>query len=295
MYVSIPAVENTFNTSATLDARIAFFLQIFSSVCRLIPLSPGPGMSGGKENAPYRSRWYLIMGNLFFIAVIMDAMWMALYSLSKLRFASPYFTAMDCLLNGERAIYCSSELTSGLRQYNELRKHGIKSTPDLKKQLGDAWFKKNIFDPNVQSANAFAASVRQIQTNRSPVITPAPFEVQEWGQPEYLAFWEELIRTRVKAVRFNRNWEFSNGCTFEFVVAHDAGIRTLDVDGSALSPRAGALLIQEAIKQFADFDTTNLQEHLARLVAMGFRPSDTVRRPVRRSSTNGLTKRSVAN
>lgn len=123
--------------------------------------------------------------------------------------------------------------------------------------------------------------MRQAQTDGTPVITPAPFEVQEWGQPEYLAFWEELIRTRVRAVRFNRNWEFSNGCTFEFVVAQDAGVRTLDVAGKPLTPRAAAALIQEAIKQFADFDTTKLQDHLKRLVAMGFRPGDTVRPAVR--------------
>src|SRR5207249_9661395 len=114
-------------------------------------------------------------------------------------------TAIDCILNGERAIYCSSELTSGRHLYNEMRKHKLKSAPELRKELGDAQYQKNILDANAQSANQFAALVRREQTDQTPVITPAPFTVPDWGQPEYLAFCEELIRTRVKAMRFNQD------------------------------------------------------------------------------------------
>src|ERR1700746_2083113 len=123
---------------------------------------------------------------------------MGLYSLSELRFTSPYFSAMDCVLNEDKAIYCSSELTSGLRLYNELRKHNLTSDEELKKQRGDNWNRKNIWELNVQSANSFAPSVRRAH-KETVVITPAPLKVHDWGQPEYLAFWDELIHTRVKA------------------------------------------------------------------------------------------------
>jgi hypothetical protein len=198
---------------------------------------------------------------------------MSLYSLSKLRFTRPYFSVFDCILNDKQAIYCSSELTSGLRTYEELRKRGLKSAPELKKELGDAWYQKNIWEANVQAANKFAASVLHEQTDGTAVITPAPFWVPDWDQPEYLAFWEELIRTRVKAVRFNRNWEFSNGCTFEFVVALDAGIRTLDSDGNALEPGAAVACVEAAVEQLENnFDTPKLRDNLQQMRSLGGPP-----------------------
>lgn len=207
-------------------------------------------------------------------------MHMSLNNLSDAKFA-PYLTAMDCVVNGEKAIYCSSELTSGLRAFDQMREHGVKSSAELKGKLGSDWFQKNIFDPNAKLTNEFAASVRQAQTGKTPVITPAPLFVKGWGQPDYNGLWKELIHTRVKSVRFNTNWQFSNGCTFEFVEAQEARVRTLDVNGKLLTPRAAAELIAEAIKQFVDLDTSTLQENLDRLVAKGFLPSTSVSQPAR--------------
>src|SRR5215471_5271442 len=198
-------------------------------------------------------------------------MYMSLNNLRDPKFA-PYFAAMDCVLNEGKAVYCSSELTSGLRAFNEMRKHEVKSSAELKEKLGKGWFQKNIFDLNAKSTNEFAASVRLGQTGQTPVITPAPLYVHDWGQPDYNGFWKELIHTRINSVRFNGNWQFSNGCTFEFVEAQEARIRTLDVNGKLLTPRAAAELIEEAIKQFDDLDTSALQQNLDRLVAKGFPP-----------------------
>lgn len=198
---------------------------------------------------------------------------MSHYSLSKLKFTSAYFSAIDCVLNGNKAIYCSSEITSGLRLYTAMRKHGAKSGPELRRTLGDAWYQKNILDANIKSANLFADSVRRGQADGTLVITPAPLEIPDWGQSEYLAFWEELIRTRVKAVRFNKDWEFSNGCTFEFVVASEAGVSTLDADGEPFGLGAGLAAIEAAIDDLEhDFDTPKLRDNLQSLRSLGAPP-----------------------
>ena len=101
------------------------------------------------------------------------------------------------------------------------------------------------------------------------VITPAPFTAPGWSQPEYLGFWETLIRTRIKSVWFNREWQFSNGCTFEFAVAHDAELSTFDHNGEPLDRTAGIAAIASAIKRLEaeGFDTAKLQENLERLRA----------------------------
>ena len=55
---------------------------------------------------------------------------MSLHNLSNPKFA-PYFTAMDCVLSGEEAVY--GELTSGPRAFNEMRKHGVKASTERRR------------------------------------------------------------------------------------------------------------------------------------------------------------------
>jgi hypothetical protein len=179
------------------------------------------------------------------------------------------FSAIDCALNRELAIYCSSELTSGLRLFAELGKHKLKTAAELKKQMGQAWFDANIFAVNAEAANEFAKFVRSSVSDNTMVITPAPFTAPGWSQPEYLAFWETLIRTRIESVWFNREWQFSNGCTFEYAVALDAELPTFNHDGKALDREAGMAAIESAIDRLKaeGFDTAKLQENLEKLRA----------------------------
>jgi len=156
----------------------------------------------------------------------------------------------------------SQRKPSGCPLYDQLRKYGLKSGDELKKQLGVDWHKKNIWDLNVDSANSFAAPIRRAYKDGTIVITPAPLEVPDWGQPEYLAFWDELIRTRVQAVHFNKNWEFSNGCTLEFAGALGADMPRFDSCGNPLEPGAGVASIEQLDKD--GFDTKKLRDDLQR-------------------------------
>ena len=70
----------------------------------------------------------------------------------------------------------SQRKPSGCRLYDQLRKYGLKSGDELKKQLGVDWYKKNIWDLNVDSANSFAAPIRRAYKDGTIVITPAPLE-----------------------------------------------------------------------------------------------------------------------
>lgn len=142
----------------------------------------------------------------------------------------------------------------------------VGSLKDLKSKRGDEWCDKNIFDVNKKEANRFAASIREDQKGGSPVITPAPLEVGGWEQAEYLAFWEELIRTRVTAVHFKDKWEYSNGCTFEYAVALDAKIGRFDEHGQPLERDRAISYVRDAIDAIAkmegNFDTAKLNKHL---------------------------------
>jgi hypothetical protein len=185
------------------------------------------------------------------------------------------FSAIDCVLNGEKAIYCSSELTTGLKLYEAMKNNGVTSRAGLEEKLGKEWVKLNIFAVNEKSANDFAQSVRHALSDKTMVITPAPFSAPGWSQSEYLAFWETLIRTRVKAAWFNRDWQFSNGCTFEFAVAQDAGIPTFTRDGNALDRQMGIAAMRSAIEQLSKegFDTSKLRESFERVGVPQLSPS----------------------
>jgi len=151
---------------------------------------------------------------------------------------------------------------------NALLKHHLKTAAELKQQMGSDWFAKNIWDPNVKAAVDFAETVRAKAPDKTLVITPAPFSAPGWSQHEYLAFWETLLRTtRVRSAWFNRNWQYSNGCVFEFAVAQDAAMPTFDYEGKILDRETGITQIKNAIKQLEDegFDTKSLRENLARL------------------------------
>src|SRR5436305_15325084 len=91
------------------------------------------------------------------------------------------FSAYECVLNGENAIYCSSELTSGRRAFEEMQRQNVQTTEELKKKLDSKWFPK-IMGPNIELAIRFADTVRQAEGGKTLVITPAPLKVKGWGK-----------------------------------------------------------------------------------------------------------------
>lgn len=202
---------------------------------------------------------------------------MTFYSASDSKFTRLYreevemvFSGLDCALIREQAVYCSAELTTGARLYAALREHKVKTRAELREKMGQAWFHANLWEPNVNAAIEFAKSVRSALGAGTMVITPAPFEAPGWSQPEYWAFWERLLRTRIKSAWFNHNWQFSNGCAFEFAVAQDAGLPTLDHEGQALDLLVGIELVKDAINKLDSegFDTSRQRENLDRLSAV---------------------------
>jgi hypothetical protein len=202
---------------------------------------------------------------------------MPFYTPTENRFTRAYrdevdvaFSAMDCVLCSEPAIYASTELTTGSRLYRILRETETRTAADLREKKGKEWFTANVWVPNVEAAMAFAEIVRRAHDHRTPVVTPAPFTAPGWTQPEYLAFWETLLRTRIKAAWFNRNWQFSNGCTFEYAVARDAGLLTCDSEGRPLEADTATGQITEAIRVLEEdgFETATLRENLNRILAI---------------------------
>lgn len=181
----------------------------------------------------------------------------------------PYLSAFACVRKPGKAIYCSSELTSGQRWNRVLEQHDVRTNAALKEKLGDVEYER-CFQTNMESNKGWSARfvtiVRHSQDDRTDVIDPGPLDVPDWKKDQnlYYAFWETLIRNHMREVRFNQDWQFSSGCTYEFAVAFDAHIPTLDSEGTELSPYAAIEMVQKAVANLKEdgFDTSKLQKHL---------------------------------
>lgn len=175
-------------------------------------------------------------------------------------------SAMDCVLNGEKAIYASSELTTGRRLYALMCEAGVRDRHELRRRLGEDGWKRRLWDPNFAEALELARGVRA-RSGGALVLTPAPYVATGWSQPEYLSLWETVVRTRIGRVVFGRDWQYSNGCAFEFAVAVDAGLPVFAEDGTPISLEQGRALIAAAVAAVeADgFDAADLRQSLARL------------------------------
>lgn len=177
---------------------------------------------------------------------------------------------LDCALNGQKVLYGSSELTTGRRFYRLAQLYGVKDSEELRAKIGEARFVEELWEPNLRAASDFARNIRLHYQEREIVLTPGPFAAPGWSQPEYLAFWETLIRTRLRAAWFNDGWEYSSGCTFEFSVAIDAGLSTFDSEGEPLSYDRGLALSRHAVAKLErdGFDVGRLRGYVARLEAI---------------------------
>jgi hypothetical protein len=167
----------------------------------------------------------------------------------------------DCFARDEKVVYCSSELTTGICLYAACLENRVTDRYALADKLGKDWLRDNVFKLNEAAANRFANEVQRKRQHTT--ISPAALFVPEWGQHDYLSFWETLIKTRICEVHFNENWQYSNGCTFEYAAATSAGLPTFDKDGLPLAPDAADRLIRQAIDWLAarGIDTRKLEEH----------------------------------
>jgi hypothetical protein len=84
-----------------------------------------------------------------------------------------------------------------------------------------------------------------------PVIDPTAVpDLPGWTQDDYRAFWAEVIRQFAKCVVFVDGWEYSSGCSYEFLVAQRLTIPCVDVERKPLDLEEGLARIQRAVSDY---------------------------------------------
>jgi len=181
-------------------------------------------------------------------------------------------SAFDCVLPDDAGIYCSSDITSGKRFYCEvLKKYGVLSEDDLRGKLGEEEFKRvqtELIQVNVARGVEFAEKLRE--RGLINVVTPGPYFARGFDQQHYLYLWEWFIIKKVYEVRFNYDWEYSNGCTLEYAIAARKGIPRLDHEGSSVDLEGAIQRVEAAVNELQKegFVVKKLESNLVLLKAI---------------------------
>jgi len=181
-------------------------------------------------------------------------------------------SAFDCMLPDDAGIYCSSDITTGKKFYYEvLMKYEARSEQELKEKLGDEQFKivqTELIQSNVARGVAFAEKLRE--RGLINVVTPGPYFAKAFDQQHYLYLWELFIIKKIYEVRFNYDWEYSNGCTLEYAIAARKRIPRLDHEGNALDLESAVERVESALNELRKerFVITKLEYNLALLKAI---------------------------
>ena len=114
--------------------------------------------------------------------------------------------------------------------------------------------------PNIADVKTAAKAERD--ANRS-TIEPGSFEAEfpQWGQKEFLYFWEKVIEEHAARVRFMDGWAYSAGCAFEYLCALRCGLETCDIRGRVFGPDAALALLDAALAEiWRQSDADNPQD-----------------------------------
>jgi hypothetical protein len=141
------------------------------------------------------------------------------------------------------ALYVSAPITSGQRFIN-----WISRRPHLTDVLDqyEREHSREVVAPNRDAASSLVFRARA--AHLGPVIDPTVVgDIDGWTQGDYRTAWARVIQEFVRAVIFANGWEFSNGCSYEFLIATKAGIQTLDELWRPMTLATGVSLLRGAV------------------------------------------------
>lgn len=151
--------------------------------------------------------------------------------------------AFGSCLEPHSGVYCSAPITSGRKHLEWLRQIGesfdtIDSTPPHHR---DSHFEL-VVEPNCRHARTVISRLRERE--RHPVIDPTAYpSVDVWSQPDWLAFWSAVITAYAHKIVFVDDWQYSNGCSAEYLLATTLALPCVDENNEAIAvPDAIAML-----------------------------------------------------
>ena len=154
--------------------------------------------------------------------------------------------AIGCLVASRSAVYVSTPLTTGRRWAEWAAQAGA---PNPGNRDYGRLLEAAVVGPNRENARHFVQALRT-ETHATVIDPSALPDVSGWTQPDYRAFWAEVIERYAQTVVFLDGWEYSHGCAYEYLVATKCGAETLSQDMAPITLSQAIALIRAAIQEF---------------------------------------------
>lgn len=149
---------------------------------------------------------------------------------------------LSTAVEGRGAVYMSAPITSG-RRYSawRLRLGGQTPQPGNEEEL-----RREVVEHNREHAARVAREIRS--SCGATLIDPTRLEdLPGWTQDDYRTFWALVVERFALKVLFIDDWQYSNGCSYEFLTARRCGVPTFDERERSLSLADGMRLIRSAV------------------------------------------------
>jgi hypothetical protein len=169
---------------------------------------------------------------------------------------------LGSVIDGRTATYVSVPITTGLRFVE-----WVQSCPNALPagSLGDEDYRRNVVEPNRVAAGELIRLLRR--SLPGAVIDPTALgDIPGWSQADYHALWARVIERYARRILLGEGWEYSRGCTFEYLTAIRSGIEALDAEfcpitlERGIASIAGAIACMKRLGQDADFLETIWRE-----------------------------------
>ncbi len=154
---------------------------------------------------------------------------------------------LDSIFYKRKAVYLSIPITTG-KYFSDWHIRG-RTNQKIRyiKAIRDKVF------PN-KYTNLLNKENNIINKFRRPVINPELLnDVPGWKQEDYHTLWAHIIKKYVDIVIFADGWQYSNGCTYEFLISHKNNVSTIDEKQNTLSLNKGIKLVDSAIEKMESY------------------------------------------
>jgi hypothetical protein len=166
-------------------------------------------------------------------------------------------------------VYVSAPITSGRRFAD--RSSGRKLENDASRPETDREFQRKVREANSEHARKIIDRLRSLLP-KALMDPTALKDIDGWTQGDYRALWAKVIERFAGTVVFLDDWQYSNGCAYEFLVANrlDPRPSILKEDLQPLTLEKGIELLNSAVLdlQTSESPTDFLQRVLAELMKL---------------------------
>ncbi|HKB67181.1 MAG TPA: hypothetical protein VKC61_15105 [Pyrinomonadaceae bacterium] len=154
---------------------------------------------------------------------------------------------------GRSAVYVSAPITSGKRLARWVGSRNVEFDPSHPDNYAD--FQREVLEPNCEHAQNIIGDLRKRFPN--VLIDPTALkDIDGWTQDDYRYLWAKVIEQYATTVVFIDGWQYSNGCSYEFLVSYQSASDhcplVLDENLTPLTLEKGLILIRVASNELKE-------------------------------------------